>query len=80
MPKSKKEINNYIDQFKREKYDRLVILTPKGTKETIQNIPGYTSVSAFVNAAIAEKLLRELSGVAEEPDAPSSSSDANQQP
>lgn len=78
MPKSKKEINDYIDQFKRDKYDRLVILAPKGTKESILSIPGYSSVNAFVNAAIAEKILKELSDVHEEPDAPSSPSDAIQ--
>ena len=56
MAKTKKEVNAYIDEFKREKYDRLVVLTPKGTKERINQVQGYSSVSAFVNAAIAEKL------------------------
>jgi hypothetical protein len=82
MPKTKQEKNNYIDQFKRDNYDRIVILAPKGTKEKInhalQYVQGYNSVNAFVNAAIAEKLAAEYPSerTETEPEAPSGPSDA----
>ena len=39
------------------KFDRIVVLAPMGTKERIKAV-GASSVSAFINDAIAEALTR----------------------
>lgn len=49
---------NYQDKF-----DRIVILTPQGTKERIK-ATGAESVSAYINKLIADDLNRRESGEA----------------
>ena len=44
---------NYQDKF-----DRIVVLTPQGTKERIKAAAGGASVTSFINAAIEKELAR----------------------
>lgn len=49
----------YKNKFQKEKYDRLIVNVPKGQKEIISTYAkenGYSSLNAFVVAAINEKI------------------------
>lgn len=57
----KKEAYGYINQYQREKYDRITILRKSGDKERLTQIAkdkGYRSVNEFINACIDEKINR----------------------
>jgi hypothetical protein len=57
----KKEAYGYINQYQREKYDRITILRKAGDKERLSQIAkdkGYRSVTEFINACIDEKINR----------------------
>jgi hypothetical protein len=57
----KKEAYGYINQYQREKYDRITILRKAGDKERLTQIAkdkGYRSVTEFINACIDEKINR----------------------
>lgn len=56
----RKQAFDYINQYKREKYDRINLLLPLGRKDVIKRIAADRglSVNAFINAAIDEKLKR----------------------
>lgn len=56
----KKAAFDYINQYQREKYDRIGLLVPTGKKEQLKRIAADRglSVNAFINAAIDEKLKR----------------------
>ena len=41
-----------------EKFDRIVVLTPMGTKDRIKAAAGGASVTSFINAAIEHELAR----------------------
>jgi hypothetical protein len=44
---------NYQDKF-----DRIVVLAPMGTKDRIKAVAGGASVTSFINAAIEKELAR----------------------
>ena len=49
----------YKNKFQKEKYDRLIVNVPKGQKELITSYAkenGFSSLNAFVVAAINEKM------------------------
>ena len=49
----------YKNKFQKEKYDRLIVNVPKGQKEVITSYAkenGFSSLNAFVVAAINEKM------------------------
>ena len=71
------DVNKYTYQFTKEKYDRVSILFPKGTKKEIQDKTG-ESINAFVNRVVREALNKLLPENGEEPDAPSGPSDATE--
>ena len=51
----------YINEYQKEKYDRITILRKSGQKKQIESIAkekGYPNLSAFVNTCIDEKLKR----------------------
>lgn len=51
----------YINEYQKQKYDRITILRKSGDKEKLEKISaekGYKSVSAFINFCIDEKLKR----------------------
>lgn len=57
----KKAAFDYINQYQKEKYDRITILRKNGDKEKLNQIAkekGYRSVTEFINACIDEKLNR----------------------
>ena len=57
----KKAAYDYINQYQREKYDRITILRKAGEKAQLERIAlekGYRSTGAFINACIDEKLKR----------------------
>ncbi|MFG6331105.1 MAG: hypothetical protein K1W28_04630 [Lachnospiraceae bacterium] len=57
----KKAAFDYINQYQREKYDRITILRKSGDKEALTRIAkekGYDSLTKFINACIDEKLKR----------------------
>ena len=57
----KKAAYDYINQYQKEKYDRITILRKVGDKERLSQIAkdkGYKSVTEFINACIDEKLNR----------------------
>jgi hypothetical protein len=57
----KKEAYGYINQYQREKYDRITILRKSGDKERLTQIAkdkGYRSMTEFINACIDEKINR----------------------
>lgn len=57
----KKAAYDYINQYQKEKYDRITILRKAGDKERLSQIAkdkGYKSVTEFINACIDEKLNR----------------------
>lgn len=51
-----KRQNDYINQYKRDNYDRINILMPKGTKERIR--ASGESMNAFVSRLIETELDR----------------------
>lgn len=53
---------NYQDKF-----DRIVVLTPQGTKERIKAAAGGASVTSFINAAIEKELARIEGGTDHQP-------------
>ena len=57
----KKAAYSYINEYSKEKYDRITILRKAGDKERLTQIAkdkGYRSVTEFINACIDEKLNR----------------------
>ena len=49
----------YQNEYNKQKYDRITIMAPKGTKEKLQAATrafGMKSVNEFILSAIAEKL------------------------
>ena len=61
-PKDPKEYYAYIDNYKRENYDSVRILVPKGYRDTIR---GHASArgesnNAFIIRAIREQIKRDL--------------------
>lgn len=57
----KKAAYDYINQYQKEKYDRITILRKAGDKERLSQIAkdkGYKSVTEFINACIDEKINR----------------------
>lgn len=56
----KKEAFKYINQYQKEKYDRITILRPAGDKATIEAIAKERglSTSQFINQCIDEKIKR----------------------
>ena len=61
MNEEKKAAYAYINQYQKQKYDRIVILREKGEKERLAKIAkekGYRTITEFINACIDEKLNR----------------------
>lgn len=59
MAYGKKEAYAYINQYQKEKYDRITILRKHGEKEWLVKIAkdnGYRTVTEFINACIDEKI------------------------
>lgn len=57
----KKAAYDYINQYQKEKYDRITILRKAGEKARLTAIAkekGYRTVTEFINACIDEKLNR----------------------
>ena len=57
----KKEGYRYINQYQKEKYDRITILRKAGEKEGLLRIAkeeGYETLTQFINACIDERLAR----------------------
>ncbi len=55
----KKAIYNYINDYQKEKYDRITILRKTGDKEYINNIAkehGYRTITEFINSCIDDRL------------------------
>ena len=58
---NKKAAYDYINQYQKEKYDRITILRKAGEKERLTQIAkekGYRTVTEFINACIDEKINR----------------------
>ena len=58
---NKKAAYDYINNYQKEKYDRITILRKSGEKERLTKIAkekGYRTVTEFINACIDEKLSR----------------------
>ena len=56
-----KQNYNYINNYQKEKYDRLIILRKKGDKKMLTNIAkekGFRTLTEFVNTCIDEKIKR----------------------
>lgn len=61
MHADKKAAYKYINDYQKEKYDRITILRKAGDKEKLTKISkekGFRSVTEFINACIDEKLNR----------------------
>lgn len=61
MHADKKAAYDYINQYQKEKYDRITILRKAGEKERLTQLAkekGYRTVTEFINACIDEKLKR----------------------
>ena len=57
----KKAAYDYINQYQKEKYDRITILRRAGEKERLAKLAeekGYRTVTEFINSCIDEKLKR----------------------
>lgn len=57
----KKAAYDYINQYQKEKYDRITILRKAGEKARLTAIAkekGYRTITEFINACIDEKLNR----------------------
>lgn len=55
----KKAVYNYINNYQKEKYDRITILRKTGDKEYINNIAkehGYRTITEFINSCIDDRL------------------------
>lgn len=55
----KKAVYNYINDYQKEKYDRITILRKTGDKEYINNIAkehGYRTITEFINDCIDDRL------------------------
>lgn len=51
----------YVNEYTKEKYDRITILRPSGDKQKLVDIAkakGYRTVTEFINSCIDEKLKR----------------------
>ncbi len=60
MP-DKKAAFEYINQYQKEKYDRITIIRKKGDKEELTALAkekGYRTLTEFINACIDEKVRR----------------------
>lgn len=56
----KKAVYNYINDYQKEKYDRITILRKTGDKEYINNIAkehGYRTITEFINSCIDDRLI-----------------------
>lgn len=56
---NKKAAYDYINNYQKEKYDRITILRKSGEKERLTQIAkdnGYRTVTEFINTCIDEKL------------------------
>ena len=61
MHADKKAAYDYINQYQKEKYDRITILRRAGEKERLTQLAkekGYRTVTEFINSCIDEKLKR----------------------
>lgn len=61
MADGKKAVYAYINEYQKEKYDRITILRKSGEKERLTKIAkdkGYRTVTEFINACIDEKINR----------------------
>ena len=61
MHSDKKAAFKYINEYQREKYDRITILRKPGEKEKLTEIAklkGYRTLTEFINACIDEKINR----------------------
>ena len=61
MSDGKKTAYEYINNYQKQKYDRITILRKSGEKERLTKIAkdkGYRTVTEFINACIDEKLNR----------------------
>ena len=61
MLTDKKAAYKYINEYQKEKYDRITILRKPGEKEKLTEIAhekGYRTLTEFVNACIDEKINR----------------------
>ena len=50
---------NYINNYQKEKYDRITIIRPKGEKEKLSGIAkekGYKNLTEFINAAVNSEI------------------------
>lgn len=57
----KKAAYDYINQYQKEKYDRITILRRSGEKKELERIAkdkGYNNLTQFINACIDEKINR----------------------
>ena len=57
----KKAAFKYVNEYQKEKYDRMTILRKAGDKEELTAIAkekGYRTVTEFINACIDEKINR----------------------
>lgn len=61
MHTDKQVAYDYINQYQKEKYDRITILRKSGEKAELEKIAtekGYKNLTQFINACIDEKLKR----------------------
>lgn len=61
MEDKKKAAYDYINNYQKEKYDRITILRKPGEKERLTKIAkdkGFRTLTEFINACIDEKLNR----------------------
>lgn len=61
MRANKQEAYKYINEYQKEKYDRITIIRPAGEKKKIDEVAkekGFRSTTEFVNSCIDEKLKR----------------------
>ena len=59
MPRTNQERNRYQEDYKRENYDIIKVLTPKGTRERLKaeaDRRGLPSVNALLNLLISSAL------------------------
>lgn len=57
----KKAAFEYVNQYQKEKYDRITILRPSGDKKKLEAIAkekGFDSLTKFINSCIDEKIKR----------------------
>ena len=51
----------YVNEYQKEKYDRITILRPAGDKKKLEEIAkekGFDSLTKFINSCIDEKIKR----------------------